>query len=222
MAASERRQPPQWFQDALASIGGRNRFGGANFDVVWSQTATIELDGQPKLQCLGQPCWVLRQWKAPEFYGSQVRYFAENSDESGKSFLGDYPWRGRYEIVQPFRWSGIVNGKLVQEFMPLNSVILMLVVPVIRQCQDVSYLQRLAILQDEHERKELAQQKKIADRLQDASPTWQGPVSFSRQGCKTSLIEKKMYQIQQNMNNAMKVMRTLGRGGYSAHRRQVA
>lgn len=216
----ERRIAPEWFTDELTLIGGEHRFGGPNFDVVWSQTAFIEIDGKPQLQSISQPCWVLRMWNAPEIYGTPEQYFAVNSDDRGKPIAGDYPWEGRYEVVQPFSFAGLSGGKLIHEFFPLDGLILTLVVPVIRQCEELSYMKKLALMQDAHDKKELEQTTRIADRLRDASPAWLGPVSFSRQGCKTSIIEKKMHQIQQNMNNAMRVVQKLGRG-YAAYKNQV-
>jgi hypothetical protein len=213
ITGDERRICPPEYQRRIEQIGGLNRFGTANFDIVWSQTATIIKDGKPTLQADGDPCWVLRQWKAPETYGTPEIYYSQNYDETtGTQILGDYPWRGRYEIVQPFRHRAFVNGKLVKEFLPLNSMVIDMVIPIILQCADASYYQRRVALKEIHDREENAKTLRIADRLEDATPAFKGPVSFQRQGCRTSIIEKKIQQIEKNWAWAMKFASMVPKG----------
>jgi len=144
------------------------------------------------LSLFGEQCWALRKWNDAE---------------------------RRYEVVQPFRWAGIVNGKLVREFMPLNSVIIDKVIPIIRQSQDVSYWQRWLALRAERERIEKAREDRIEANIRNASP-WAGPVSFAAQRMRTSLIDKKIEAIKRNWDRAMYMQRILRRG-HSAFNKPV-
>jgi hypothetical protein len=213
----ERLKCPQAFQDRIDRIGGLNRFGGPNFKIIWGQTETIRragIDGYiDVLVGFEEACWILQQWKAPEVYGTPTSYFIENYDPAtGLQMLGDYPWQGRYETIQPFRWAGLINGRMVKEAMPLNSLIIDLVIPIIKQCEHVSYLTRYAALKDEQDRRSKARQNRIADNLHESLPPWLGAVSYSRQGCKTPLLEKKMQQIQKQWSRAMRFARLHKKG----------
>jgi hypothetical protein len=209
-----RRQPPKWFQDRLARVAGLNRFGTPNFDVVWGETATVIKDGRRVLQAAGyQKCWVIREWKAPEVYGTVPMYFYQNS-MGGKPITGGYPYRGRYEVLQPLCYSGIVNGTLIHRAIPLSSHILKVIIPMLKEAKKLTDFQRLTAVKEIERLKEEQRVKDIAATLEDASPRFKGAVSFSRQGCKNSAVQQKMMQIEQNWKHSMKVVATLGRGGY--------
>jgi hypothetical protein len=49
-------------------------------------------------------------------------------------------------------------------------------------------------------RQEQAENAEIADRMMNELPAFYGPVSFSRQGIKTSLLDRRMHAIQQMWN----------------------
>lgn len=209
----ERRICPQHYQERIARAGGLNRYGQPNFELVWGQTAKIRVDRRDILH-LPEPCWMLRQWKAPETYGSPLLFSLENPGQ-------EYPARGRYEIVQPFKWAGMINGKLVVEYMELNSMLVDMVIPIIKRASDATYWQRFTAIRDEAERKENEQVNRIADSLKNASPAWTGPVSYSRQGCRTSIINKKIEQIEQNWKRAMYLYHLLPKKGPSVFRQPV-
>lgn len=192
----ESHKAPEWFTEELTRIGGKNRFGGPNFDVVWSECATIERDGQTVLQCPGPPCWLLREWNPPEVYGPPETWDSLDTGEA-------WPQFGKYEIVQPFRASQVLNGKLVHEPMPLARLILDMVVPIILAARDYTQEKCRLALQEQKEREEKARENKIADALQDAMPAWLGPVSYARQKLRTSLIDKKAHEIQKQWQHAM-------------------
>jgi len=199
------RKPPEWFVEALTSVGGKNRFGLPNFDVVWSETATIERDGKTVLACPGPPCWLLRQWEPPENYGPPDMWSVEEIGEP-------YPQFGKYEIRQPFRASYVENGILKHEAMELTSLILDFVVPIILQAQDVSVQKRALAMRQLKELEEKRQEARIADALQDAKLQWEGPTSYEKKINKTSIVEQKAYQIEKNWQHAMNFYRQRGRG----------
>ncbi len=125
---------------------------------------------------------------------------------------GDFPWRGCYETVQPFVWRGLVNGRMVVERMPLNSMILDLVVPIILKCKESTFLQRKAAIQEMEARKDRDELRQVEAKRHDARMAFRGPVSFARQGCRTSLVDQKVYAIQKHWNQAMQSMRGKGLG----------
>lgn len=221
----EQYQCPPEFQERLTRIGGVNRYGEPNFLIVWGQSWTVRRGGtweqddgtyfrgyRDVLED-GRPCWILKKWNAPEIYGSPMLWFLQNLEESsGLQILGDYPWRGQYETVQPFVWKGMVNGRLVVERMPLNSMILDLVVPIILKCKEATFLQKKAAIQEMEARKDRDELRSVEAKRHDAKMAFRGPVSFARQGCRTSLVDRKVYAIQQHWNEAMRKMRGRGLG----------
>jgi hypothetical protein len=132
--------------------------------------------------------------------------------DSGLQILGDFPWRGCYETVQPFVWKGLVNGRMVVERMPLNSMILDLVVPIVLKSQEATFLQRKAAIQEMEARKDRDMLGLVEAKRHDANMAFRGPVSFARQGCRTSLVDRKVYAIEKHWDQAMKTMRGRGLG----------
>jgi hypothetical protein len=218
------RCPPE-FQERLTRVGGLNRYGQPNFIIVWGQSWTVRRGGtweqddgtyfrgyRDVLED-GRPCWILKKWNAPEIYGSPALWFLENLEEStGLQILGDYPWRGCYETVQPFVWKGMVNGRLVVERMPLNSMILDLVVPIVLKCKEATFLQKKTAIQEMEARKDRDLLRSVEAKRHDANLAFRGPVSFARQGCRTSLVDRKVYAIQKHWDEAMTQMKQRGLG----------
>jgi hypothetical protein len=132
--------------------------------------------------------------------------------DSGLQILGDFPWRGCYETVQPFVWKGLVNGRMVVESMPLNSMILDLVVPIILKAKEATLLQKKAALQAMEARKDRDLLCSVEAKRHDANMAFRGPVSFARQGCRTSQVDQKVYAIQKHWDQAMRSMKGRGLG----------
>src|ERR1039458_1984803 len=187
----EQYKCPQEFQDRLTRIGGINRYGEPHFICVWGESFTVrrggtwEMDdgtyfrGYRDVPEDGRPCWILKKWNAPEIYGSPALWFIQNIEEStGLQILGDFPWRGCYETVQPFVWKGLVNGRLVVESMPLNSMILDLVVPIILKAKEATFLQKKAALQEMEARKDRDELRQVEAKRHDANMAFRGPVSL--------------------------------------------
>lgn len=131
---------------------------------------------------------------------------------TGLQILGDYPYQGQYETVQPFVWRGLVNGRMVVERMPLNSMMLEMVVPIIRKCQGASFLKKKQAIQEMEARKDRDQTRLVEAKRHDAQMAFRGPTSFARQVCRTSQVEQRMYAIEKHWNQAMANMRGRGLG----------
>lgn len=223
---TEHYKCPTEFQDRITRAGGLNRYGQPNFIIVWGQSWTVRrggiwnnadgsyFRGYCDVVEDGRPCWVLKQWNPPEFYGSSTLWFMENRDENtGMQLLGDFPWRGQYETIQPFVWRGLVNDKLVVEHMPLNSMMIDLVIPIIMQCKDASMTKKKLALEAKQEQEDKKQLRAVEARRHNANMAFRGkPVSFAGQRMRTPLVCHKMYQIEKSMNRAMNLMKNSGLG----------
>jgi hypothetical protein len=234
----ERRQCPAEFQDRLTRLFGRNQFGTPNFIIAWGQSTFLRMGNiwrdrfgnerkayRDIYQCHGMPCWVIMRWKQPSVYGSPETYYQNTWDDFSKMhFLGEYPWRGRYEIVQPLMRQEMTEGKIITEWisslnphtgiietipvrkrvgqelivhhMTLSHILIDKIIPMIMKVQTLSQQELQAI----RAANKLAEHKKeveqIADAMAENMPSYFGPVSFSRQGCRTSLLDRKMEAIE--------------------------
>ena len=103
----ERRRAPEQYQEHCKRIGGLNRFGGANFRLVWGQSETefvwgTDANGGRKgqhvvLKHQGIPAWFMENWKPPECFGTPELWYAMSWDqETNTHTLGEFPWRGLY------------------------------------------------------------------------------------------------------------------------------
>jgi hypothetical protein len=209
-----KRCPPE-FQERLTRMFGTNRFGDPLFKIVWGQTETIRLGNiwrdkfgnerkgyKEKLVQFGQPCWVIRRWRAPEEYGTPALYYADTYDTlSGLYICGEYPYKGRYETIVPLYHKEKVNGRLVFQHFPLDHAILDTIIPLCIQAQRMTAAERKAAKELVEKREHEAEVNRIADQMKDAMPTYLGPTSFRFQGCRTSYLEKKMEQIERYWKN---------------------
>ena len=102
------------------------------------------------------------------------------------------------------------------EPMVLNSFVLDTVVPIIMQAKEISYAKTMAALKEQKDKDDAADLAMIEDCMRDAKLAFKGPVSYARQGCRTSIIDKKVEQMTRQWNRMVTNARSLGRG-LSAH-----
>ena len=208
ISGPETRQCPLEFQDRLTRMFGSNEFGDPHFKIVWGHSQFLRMgniwrdkDGNERLgyreryQSAG-PCWVIMRWKSPMEYGSPRTYYSQTFDPfTGLHICGEYPWKGRYEPMQPLMDKEYVNGKLMVTHFPLSHYLIDTIIPMMMAFQRLSKEQQQAAKQAAHAAEEKAKTEHVADILEEGSPSFWGPVSFSRQGCRTSLLDRKMEQI---------------------------
>lgn len=219
---------PEWIEEKLEQVGGVNRFGDNNFIIRWAQGGQPECyyragghwqhDGYVGYRDLlvggGTPSWMLMQWEAPEIYGTPEMYYMQNyDDETDLQDLGEYPYRGRYKLLYNLRWTEKRGNSMHFEAMPLNTYLLDTIVPIIMEAQDISWEKTRAVMQDI----ELREQVKDLDLIEDvmrtnALPFHGSPVSYGKQGCRTSLVDKKIEQMQRHWNKMMTNASILGKG----------
>jgi len=229
-ASYQQYQCPEWFAEELKRIGGVNRYDQANFFCRWGQGGEPEsmyragghwdVDGiasvhgyRDLLISGGTPAWMLMQWDDAVHYGTPELYYVQNYDEdSNLQTLGEYPYQGKYKLLYNMCWRDMQNGKLRIEMMPLNSFVLDTIVPIILQAKEISYEKTMAAIKDQKEREDAADLAMIEDAMRDASLAFKGPVSYARQGCRTSLIDKKIEAMTRQWNKMVTNAKTLGRG----------
>lgn len=218
---------PEWFQDKLTELGGVNPFDEPNFRVVWGQGGQPEglykagghwpTEGFTGYRDLllggGTPSWLLLQWHPAIHFGTPESYYVSTHDEETQlQDLGEYPHFGRYRVLYNMCYRGMVQGKFVVEAMPLNCFVLDDVVPIIMEAKDISYEQTLTAMRELKEQEDRADVNMVEDAMRDAKMAFKGPVSYARQGCRTSIIDRKVEQMQRHLNTMSAKVQMLGRG----------
>jgi hypothetical protein len=239
---TEKRQCPPEFQERLTRRFGVNRFGQPNFKIEWAQSLFVvrgnvwrdkrgnEREGYKECyQTFPNPGWVILRWKEPQFYGSPELYYAQTylatrvaSEDPTRPYdstrgyyaAGEYPWTGRYEALYTLNSKEVVNGKLEVSFFPLCHFMIDTLIPMIVQFEHLSQQEKMAVRQAVQAAEEKKKTEEIADILEAGMPSFWGPVSFTGQGCRTSLLTRKMDQIERQwnalMNRGMKPMFSRG------------
>lgn len=223
-------QCPTEFQDRLNEVGGFNRYDKPNFIVRWGQGGEEEcmyrsggswhVEGQPAFTGYrdlliggGAPCWMLLQWEDAVVYGTPESYYISNYDaETNLQDLGEYPYQGKYKLLYNLCWRDMSQGKMRIEPMPLNSFLIDTVVPIIIAAKDISYEKTKEAMRLQKEKDDKADLARIEDAMRDASLAFKGPVSYARQGCRTSIIDKKVEQMTRHWNRMVTNAKALGRG----------
>ena len=221
---------PAWFQERLTEIGGVNIYDEPNFKVVWGQGGqadclyraggTWHVDGQPSFEGYrdlliggGTPSWCLLQWHPAIHFGTPESYYVGNLDEeTNLQILGEYPYFGKYVMLYNMCYRAMVQGKMKIEAMPLNSFVLDTVVPIILEAKDISYEKTIAAMKALKEVEDKADCDMIEDVMRDSKLAFKGPVSYARQGCRTSIIDRKMEQMQRHINTMVANAQVLGTG----------
>jgi len=206
---SESRQCPKEFQDRIDRMFGKNKFGGPIYKIAWAQSETQKMafsrftdrgdvsGYEQRLKGSNTPCWMIMRWKDPSHYGSPDLFYSNTfMDGMNLYFMGDYPWQGRYEILYMMCRKEFVNGKLEVNALPLDHLFIDKIIPLLIECQYMTLFERQAAAQMEKEYLRKQEVNELADRMMNDLPAWYGPVSYSNQGCRTSLLDTMMDKIQ--------------------------
>ena len=146
-------------------------------------------------------------------------YYIQNLDEETQlQTLGEFPYSGRYQMLYNLRWTEMRGKELHFEAMPLNNYLLETVVPIITAAKDISWEKTKAALIDIKEREDAADANRIEDIMRSSALPFHGsPVSYGKQGCRTSIVDRKMEEMTRNWNRMMTNAKALGKG-LSAHK----
>jgi hypothetical protein len=178
MPEVERRICPPEFQDRLTRAVGMNRHGEPLFRIAWGQTETYTAGGcwahdhffgyrqlmlsNSSPSGKGQPCWMILEWHPPEDYNTDAVYYFENRDDAtGLQTLGEYPYRGRYEVAFKLVSQVHSNGKLQVNYYHLDGMVLDILIPAIVECQRMSMRDRLRAVREMQERDEKDIDRKV-------------------------------------------------------------
>jgi hypothetical protein len=181
----ERRECPQEFQQRLTDAVGRNVHGDPLFKIAWGQTETYTAGGvwshdhffgyrqlmlsNSSPSGKGQPCWMILEWHPPEDYETDAVYYFRNRDDStGLQTLGEYPYRGRYEVAFKLTSTEFSDGRLNIVHYHLDGMVLDILIPAILEGQRMTMLQRLRKIREWEERKEKDEDDKIDAMLRNA------------------------------------------------------
>lgn len=221
---AETRQCPPEYQARLTRTFGVNQFGDPNIKIVWGQSQFIRMGNvwrdrfgneragyRERYQVAGQPCWCIMRWKPPTTYGSPSMYYVNTylptrqlgdspfhkyDSIDGYYVTAEYPWRGRYEPMYTLIEKEFIDGKLVVTHFPLSHYLIDTLLPMVFAFQRLSRQEQQAAKQAARAAEERAQTEAIADILEEKMPSFWGPVSYNGQGCRTSLLDRKMALIQ--------------------------
>jgi hypothetical protein len=164
----ERRKCPKVFQDRLTRAVGLNPHGQPNFTLEWGQSATYQAGGawnhdhyfgyrqlmksNSSPSGKGQPCWMVMEWHPREDYDTAGIYYFRNRDEStGLQILGEYPYRGRYEVAFKLNTQEFRNGRMDMVYYHLDGWIIDWLVPIIQAGQKMTLQQRLKRIREQEE-----------------------------------------------------------------------
>jgi hypothetical protein len=219
----ERRVCPEEFQHAVNERFGFNRFGTPNFRLAWGETETIRVAGirgyEDRLVAGNIPCWNIMRWRAPEVFGTPRLYELVNRDPAtGLCLLGEYPYEGRYDVLQPLMTKEFKDGRLEVDAFPLSYYIIDAMLPMFIKGTELSEFEIAAANAYVAEQEKRAAVEEITDRLMDELPTRFGPVSYSKQGCRTAVITRKMNEISRVWDRMSKTaLRNQRRGFYQGN-----
>lgn len=171
MPEVERRLCPQEFQDRLTTAVGTNQYGEPLFKIVWGQTETYRAGGvwahdhflgyrqlmlsNSSPSGKGQPCWMILEWHPASDYNTDAVYYFENRDDAtGLQTLGEYPYKGRYEVAFKLVSQELRNGRMQVNYYHLDGMVLDLLIPAIVEAQRMTMKERLRAIREMEEREE--------------------------------------------------------------------
>lgn len=176
----ERRRCPKRFQDRLTRAVGTNQYGEPLFRIGWGQSEVYQAGGvwphdhffgyrelmlsNSSPSGKGQPCWMILEWHPPSDYNTDAVYYFENRDDAtGLQTLGEYPYRGKYEVAFKLVAQEVRDGRMTVNHYHLDGMVLDLLIPAIVEAQRMTMKQRMRAIREMQE----AQDKK-EDRTVDA------------------------------------------------------
>lgn len=201
------RECPEWFQDRIARVGGRNKYGQPRFKLVWGQSETMRdggyflkdgFEGYRDVPSLGgEACWALMMWEPAEKFGSPWRWYKDNTDEiTGLVTLGQYPYQGRYRVIKKLIHREFIGNDLHTTRMEPTHFILDIMVPLIMGWNRLSNAERLAVVHED-----LAKEEAEGDRI----------LADSRSAHKirrdSPMVQKRLELMERSMNQAMAIAR---------------
>lgn len=218
------RDCPPHFQEAIDRSFGTNKYGGPLYKLAWGQTETMRAGGYWQhsgfkgykniLAAGGSPCWCIFMWEPSSKFGSPALWYYLHRDEvTGLQDLGKYPHHGRYRLIHKLMHREMVDGRLVTEAMELNAMIISAILPMVKAWQSLAPEKAVSYLQFDQASREMDIARAAAEAKASYAPAFRGgAVSYTGQGCRTSLIAKKEEFLQKNWNRLMRAASKFNKG----------
>ena len=169
----------------------------------WSKTG---FTGYRNILAAGNsPCWCIYMWNPAEKYISPAIWYMMHRDEfTGLQDLGKFPYHGRYELIHKLIHREMVNGHLVTEAMELNAMIIGPILQQVKAWQSLTAEKRAAYHAFDIAMEDEEKAKAAAEAKASYAPAFRGgAVSYTGQGCRTSLIAKKEEMLEKNWRRLM-------------------
>jgi len=184
----ERHEAPESVLRRLEMVGGVNRYGEANYRVVWGWNRlawiggkfedrdekgelvreVVELRREPKYAAVNR--WHVERWVPPEAYGSPKEWYAQTVERAnGRNVpaLGPYPERGEYEHCFTIQGPG-------GEFVQLTPAIVEHVARAIEWARGTPKAKRRERLYERESREERAYEGWAYEMLDEGVPAMHG------------------------------------------------
>jgi len=218
------RECPVEFQDRFTRDGGTNPYGEPVFKLVWGPDELQRCGGYWQRDgfvgyrdfqvCGPEPCWVLMMWKPAESFGSDVRWYWHHRDEAtGLQELGEYPYSGQYVVIHKLIHYEMLEGRMQAEILEVSGFLVDVLLPAVKFWQALNEEEKLAAINLEMELEENEVLDAMMDAKADCAPAFRGAAaSYTNQGCRTSLIAKKVEVMERGMREAMRMAAKMPRG----------
>ena len=187
---NERLECPE-FNEQLTDTFGVNDFGDPLYRVIWGMCPIRRVskpEGGYDDMSSNIPSWLLQRWVSPAKWGSPQLFRIINPDPANGQLLFPYPEFGEYETVYNLG-DRLLDYDIIHMLVPLLDAISKLT-----DAQVKAWNERQKELENKRD------VEYITDRLMDSMPTRYGPVSYSRGGCRSSVLDRKMHEIQSVWN----------------------
>jgi hypothetical protein len=212
----ESRPCPADMQDRLTRTFGTNIYGQPNFKIAWGASEFIRMGNiwrdrqgterrgyRERYLAHGMSCWCILRWKSPATFGPPAVFYDNNYvAHTGLMATGEYPYEGRYEVLQALNYKEFVNGEMVVHNMPLTHLLIDMIIPMLLKAENLTRLEVIMAEQADARRKKQEHQQEIDDitsMMLDTLPYY-GPISYTGQGIRSSFISKKVEQVQRMWN----------------------
>ena len=186
----EAKRAPREIAERLERVGGLNRYGRANFRVVWGWSRLTWIGGKwtdrdasgnvirevrelrrvPKY--LPHDRWHLERWLPPELYGPPERWYERTIEQeegaaAGIPALGPFPREGEYEHC--FTLEGPQG-----EFLPLSAGVVEWLARAIEYSRAIPAARKRRALAEREERDDREYEEWAWELLDDAAPAMHG------------------------------------------------
>ncbi len=207
----ENRTCPPEFEAVLAEAGGVNQYGDPIFRLAWSGSEVYRAGGywqndgftgyRPVLARNGPQCWMVMEWQEPGADGSPWLYYHRHRDpQTGLCDVGEYPYHGRYYVIRPLIWSGMIDGKLAHEHLELTGFLLEALLASILAWKALSEDRKRLAIMEEEARKEDELNNLVMEARRSCRPAF---------GAASAVVAKKVEMFERNWRQIVEINRAM-------------